>query len=102
MAERSGEVGTFMFDGVEVEAFFASDRQWHVRSEGCEVAGTHLGTAVRTLFNPDNFPSTDRLTQEILAWEGAGEHEVSAPERDADWLTAPRTPVERRRRGQRA
>ncbi len=92
MAERLGEVGKFMFDGVEVEAFLSGDRRWHVRSAGCEVAGTHLGTAVRTLFNPDNSPSAGRLIQEILAWECAGEHGVNAPERDAGWLTAPRRP----------
>ena len=91
-AERLGEVGSFIFEGVEVEAFLSSDRQWHVRSAGCEVEGTHLGTAIRTLFNPDNFPNARELTQEILAWESAGKREVIAPQRDADWMTAPRAP----------
>ena len=88
--ERLGRVGSFMFDGAKVEAFLSEDRQWHLRSAGCEVAGKHLGTATRTLFNPDNSPNTRQLIQEILAWESAGTGADVAPERDADWLTAPR------------
>ncbi len=81
-----------MFDGAKVEAFLSDDHQWHLRSEGCEVAGEHLGTATRTLFNPDSSPSTRELIQDILAWEGAGDDsaDVAAPERDSAWLTAPR------------
>jgi predicted signal transduction protein with EAL and GGDEF domain len=64
--ERLGRVGSFMFDGAKVEAFLSEDRQWHLRSAGCEVAGKHLGTATRTLFNPDNSPSTVALGQHVL------------------------------------
>ena len=89
--ERLGRVGSFMFDGAKVEAFLSDDHQWHLRSAGCEVAGAHLGTATRTLFNPDNSPSTRQLIQDILAWECAGNDGADvAPERDSDWLTAPR------------
>jgi len=91
MAEHVGEVGSFTFEGVEVEAFLSSDGQWHIRSEGCEVAGAHLGTAIRTLFNPEAFPNAGRLTREILDWQSAGD-EGDATERDADWMTAPRPP----------
>jgi hypothetical protein len=90
MAERTGEVGSFTFEGVEVEAFVSGDGQWHVRSAGCEVEGAHLGTAIRTLFNPDAFPNASQLIQEILAWASAGENE-DVTERDAGWMTSPRS-----------
>jgi len=87
--ERVGQVGTFSFDGVAVEAFLSEDRQWHIRSAGCEVAGDHLGTATRTLFHPDTSPSTRDLIREILAWVNGGGGIVGS-QRDAHWLTAPR------------
>ena len=89
--ERLGRVGSFVFDGANVEAFLSDDHKWHLRSAGCEVAGEHLGTATRTLFNPDTSPSTRQLIQDILTWEGSGiDGDDVAPERDSNWLTAPR------------
>ena len=87
--ERQGHVGSFMFDGAKVEVLLSEDHQWHLRSAGCEVAGAHLGTATRTLFNPENHPSTRQLIKEILSWVDSSDAEA-APERDSNWLTAPR------------
>lgn len=68
-ADRNAD--TFVFEGVEVMVSFHSDSKWHVRTKGVEVVNTHLGTAMRILFDPQYHADVGALIQEVLAAEAA-------------------------------
>ena len=72
-------VGTFSFEGVEVQAF-CEHGVWHLRSGGHEVTGDHLGEATQTLFNPHFHERTASLIAEILDWHDALEAPPSSAE----------------------
>jgi hypothetical protein len=68
-ADRNAD--TFVFEGVEVKASLRSDSKWHVRTKGVEAVNTHLGTAVRILFDPQYHADASALIHEILAADAA-------------------------------
>jgi len=92
-SERQTRVGSFLFEGVEVEAQLSEDGQWHLRSAGCEVMEKHLGTATRILFNPSNHASTRSLIDQILAWQRSGVDDQSPSHPGEVWMTTPRRRV---------
>jgi hypothetical protein len=92
-SERQAGVGSFIFEGVEVEALLSEDGQWHLRSAGCEVMDRHLGTATRILFSPSHHASTRSLIDQILAWQRAGADDQSPSRPGEEWMTTHRRPV---------
>jgi hypothetical protein len=92
-SDSQARVGSFIFEGVDVEALLTDDGQWHVRSGGCEAMERHLGAATRILFNPSNHASTRSLIDEILAWQREGADEQSPSRPGEEWMTTDRRRV---------